>query len=410
MDETIQKGEDQSCDVPSTAGQSRLYTYSNATQSMSTQIPIAGTFSDTGRSILATDPIQGINDPMMAMSSVPMEADMLDMDDSSLAEFLREIIMPASPNSLTDPSPLDFIPQAHPSRDVLTFGMDSGWEFNELDFSWIDATSGRDSTFNANFLADQIELPLDQGQQTPDMRSSISLGAEAFQKSLWNWAPTQRDHGWAEYGNLSLPRKDMESVESRFGGDNYTYRLDQGARDGILAMLIGTCDPANIPRVVTSFPPAQLLDSLMHLFLRSEATKVDSWLHIPTFRPQSNRPELNAIVVAHGAVLSSIPTVRKLGFAIHEAVRLEIPKIVSFLLFSICLLISVMLLIVCQFETDNSRTRQLQPLQTYALNLSVGLWSGNKRKMELAESHEQPLITVSSAIQGLVYDTNHLRC
>jgi hypothetical protein len=47
-----------------------------------------------------------------------------------------------------------------------------------------------------------------------------------------------------------------------------------------------------------------------------------------------------------------------------------------------------------KFERDNSRTRDLQILQTYALELQIGLWSGNKRKMEIAESHAQPLITV----------------
>jgi hypothetical protein len=45
---------------------------------------------------------------------------------------------------------------------------------------------------------------------------------------------------------------------------------------------------------------------------------------------------------------------------------------------------------------DNSRTRELQLLQTYAVQLGIGLWSGNKRKMEIAESNSQPLITVSS--------------
>ena len=34
-------------------------------------------------------------------------------------------------------------------------------------------------------------------------------------------------------------------------------------------------------------------------------------------------------------------------------------------------------------------------LQSYALCLEVGLWSGNKRKMEISESHAQPMVTVS---------------
>lgn len=41
-------------------------------------------------------------------------------------------------------------------------------------------------------------------------------------------------------------------------------------------------------------------------------------------------------------------------------------------------------------------TRDLQMLQAYILELKLGLWSGNRRKMEIAESHFLPLITVSS--------------
>lgn len=39
-------------------------------------------------------------------------------------------------------------------------------------------------------------------------------------------------------------------------------------------------------------------------------------------------------------------------------------------------------------------TRDVQVLQGYALQLHGGLWSGNKRKMEIAESHSLPLVTV----------------
>lgn len=35
-------------------------------------------------------------------------------------------------------------------------------------------------------------------------------------------------------------------------------------------------------------------------------------------------------------------------------------------------------------------------LQAFALKLQVGLWSSDKRKMELAESFAQPLITISA--------------
>lgn len=40
-------------------------------------------------------------------------------------------------------------------------------------------------------------------------------------------------------------------------------------------------------------------------------------------------------------------------------------------------------------------TRDLQLLQANILELKLGLWSGNRRKMEIAESHGLPLVTVS---------------
>ena len=47
-----------------------------------------------------------------------------------------------------------------------------------------------------------------------------------------------------------------------------------------------------------------------------------------------------------------------------------------------------------QYENDNSTTRDLRTSQTYALNIDVGIWSGNRRKTEIAESFLQPLVTM----------------
>lgn len=49
-----------------------------------------------------------------------------------------------------------------------------------------------------------------------------------------------------------------------------------------------------------------------------------------------------------------------------------------------------------QFEVDNTLTRSLKQQQAYALILQIGLWSGDKRRVEIAESCFQPVVTVSS--------------
>lgn len=44
---------------------------------------------------------------------------------------------------------------------------------------------------------------------------------------------------------------------------------------------------------------------------------------------------------------------------------------------------------------DNLLTRDLQYLQAYALQIHIGLWSGNKRKMEMASGSIGNLLNVT---------------
>lgn len=292
--------------------------------------PAAVAFSPNTGPMPISDLSSNMNEPDLSVHSASLDQQsMLDFDDSSLADFLRDVMMQASPPSALESNTLDFMPQSYSSRDVFNFGIDSSLDLDDLDFGWISSQNGKGSGVNSNQLPENNDLALEHGQKTPDVRSGITLGAEAFQKSLWRWAPVQQEHGYAEQVNLSLPSNDMGALESRLGVDVLEQHLEQNSRDRILAMLLSTCEPANIPRVASSFPSADLLDSLIHCFFRSELSRSDSWIHLPTFQPQFQRPEFNGIVAAAGAVLSSVPTVRKLGFAIQETVRLTLPKIVS---------------------------------------------------------------------------------
>lgn len=50
-----------------------------------------------------------------------------------------------------------------------------------------------------------------------------------------------------------------------------------------------------------------------------------------------------------------------------------------------------------QYEENNSITRHLRQQQAYTLLLHTGLWSGHKRRLEIAESFEQPIVTVDTS-------------
>jgi len=49
---------------------------------------------------------------------------------------------------------------------------------------------------------------------------------------------------------------------------------------------------------------------------------------------------------------------------------------------------------IYQCENDNQSTRDLGCIQALALGLQIGFWSGDKRRMEIAESFAQPPITM----------------
>jgi hypothetical protein len=330
---------------------------------------------NNGVAVPANDPGDAVPPDPIPMSTASFGGDpLMDFDDSSLADFLKDI-MHTSPDAVSRPYFADPAASYTP-RDVLNFGIDTTFDFSDIDFG-LPPLPPMPEAENQPYMPN---LPVNEqlpgsGTRTPDVRNSINLGTQAFKESLWQFIPSQKDHGYAEQLNLSLPYQDIDSPEIRLAADVSlsNQRLDQSSRDRILAMILSTCEPSRFSRVVSSFPSAELLDNLMHQFFSFELSRTDSWIHLPTFRLNGQRPELTGIIVAAGAVLSTIPVVRKLGFAIQESVRLAIPKV---------------------FEADNSTTRDLQLLQAYALEINIGLWSGDRRKMEMAESFAQPVITM----------------
>ena len=140
-----------------------------------------------------------------------------------------------------------------------------------------------------------------------------------------------------------------------------------------MALVLDTCSRENVKRIASAFPSMELLDGLIQYFLSSPSIDAPTWFHLPTFSPSKLNPELLASVVSAGAATLPDISLRKLGYALHEASRLGQSK---------------------SFEEDNTAIRDLQHLQTFLLQLKVGMWSGISRKMEIAESFLQPLMTM----------------
>ncbi|KFY88805.1 hypothetical protein V498_06665 [Pseudogymnoascus sp. VKM F-4517 (FW-2822)] len=336
-----------------------------------------------------TEPAQSRTRDDMPMS-LPMDTSLssdalIDCDESEFADFLREVMMPTTlepPFNGQQALSQGTDAQSIALRDVLSFGLESNLDFNDQDYTLMDFYQGKadHDTAYANEAIDnssfQYEMPTPQSNApTKKTRDRLTLGIEAFRKSLWCWTPVRTDTGSIEQENFTLHPSDMSSPSSYFA-ESMRVNIDSlnaAGRDKIISMVLSTSSRSSFTKVMSSFPSVELLHNLIHCFLAFHIMQSDTWIHAPTLKIEGQNAELLGSIVSAGAALSTSLTIRKLGFAIHEAVRKSIP-------------------IVC--DGNNSMTRDLGLLQAMVLNLDVGLWSGNKRKMELAESHSLTLITM----------------
>ncbi|KAJ4506708.1 hypothetical protein HRR83_007765 [Exophiala dermatitidis] len=256
------------------------------------------------------------------------------------------------------------------------FGDSCGFELDDADLRFLEAYNNN-LPFELDSLIQNSHSVQEPANAPSDPCRPAALGTEAYRNYYWKFRPNVQDHGAAEEHNLSLPSAsyDRGSPESRISLDRRitSARLTLSSRDKILTCVMQSCRTDDLSRVVESFPAAELLDTLLQYYLTSPIARSDSFLHVATFDPNKKRPELLAAMIAAGAVLTSDPALCKLGLAIQECQRVAIPR---------------------HWERNNALTRDLELWQAYLIVLEVGLWSGHSRKVEIAESFLQPLVTM----------------
>ncbi|KAJ2997948.1 hypothetical protein NUW58_g485 [Xylaria curta] len=209
-------------------------------------------------------------------------------------------------------------------------------------------------------------------------RSNVAaVRSNAFQNSHWRFQPDIHDHSGAEEHNLSMPAStsDHPTPESRVVLEKriMAFKLGVASRDRLLAVVVDNCQPQNLSKVVASFPSLELIDTLIQFYVTSPIARSNSFLHVVSFDLSLTKAELLAAMAAAGAVLTSDSALTKLGLAIQECVRSAVPKL---------------------WERDNSMTRDLELSQAWTISLETALWSGQSRKVEIAESFLQPLLTM----------------
>jgi hypothetical protein len=281
----------------------------------------------------------------------------MDSWDSGLTNFLHDIIAPAGSTDGQMTTPCSN--QAHPSNfDSLNFASTNPFVASTGDFDQQDSVDARHGV---------TREPLNSGQATPQKRGStipshngISSGIIAFKDSLWQYAPTQGNHRGEDQIGMSLPLDELIDQSYYAGCEKLCPDIRPPTRDRILTTVVEQCDTTVVRSVIASFPSTEILTISLHQFVLHHREEKDTWIHIPSFDPNQQLPEIFVCMIAAGAMCSPDPAVRRAGHAFQEATRIAILKV---------------------FEDDNRTSRYLKPLQIFTLVLDLGLWSGDRRNI-----------------------------
>ncbi|KAH7156053.1 c6 zinc finger domain-containing protein [Dactylonectria macrodidyma] len=312
--------------------------------------------------------------------------------DNQFSDFLRDVMSTPDTSTVATNGEANWSKPDFRHWNVLDFNMDDDAELNwpmvpspnyfyakggsDMQWPWLD---GLHAYYPPKQLQPVEEHLQQSGKLAPNRvmpKRQAGVGVEAFQKSsLSRWLPNQQDSTATHMNQLSVGAEEPEapytciSQEHRILSDPLTA----AASNRLLAMILSTCDAEKGAAIAAAFPPRQLLGELVQNYMTQNRIKSTNFIHEPTFCPNRERPELLGAVIAAGAVLSDSKSLQEFGLAIQEALSLVVQK---------------------RCEKSNALTRELWLLQTLMLEIEIALWSGSKRKMEIAESQTHALFTM----------------
>ncbi|OOQ90659.1 hypothetical protein PEBR_03103 [Penicillium brasilianum] len=189
----------------------------------------------------------------------------------------------------------------------------------------------------------------------------------AFTKTVGPWDPDWQNHRAAEEKNVFV-ESTLHSFDACLASPldlPYSCVVSSDTRDGILAMILKNCAKANIAKVASAFPSADVMSQLLFRFLESHALEEDTWIHSSTFDANKAPPELLMACIASSAMKSNSSAFQRFGKALHSILHPYLFQV---------------------FENNIIRTRHLQYVQALALFVQIGLWSGDRRRMEISEA------------------------
>lgn len=163
--------------------------------------------------------------------------------------------------------------------------------------------------------------------QPAPLQNGIILGAQAFQNSLWSFNPSQKDQWKSKVAQLSESPQSIDAVCSEFDTGSYDAKpvmVTSSTRNKIMSLVLSLSDHFSVDAtasLLSLFPSRELLTSLTNRFLASHAREIDTFVHVPTFDPNEQIPELLVGMISSAALTSTLPPVHEFGSLLHEAHR-----------------------------------------------------------------------------------------
>nr|AAT65713.1 putative transcription factor [Aspergillus flavus] len=271
------------------------------------------------------------------------------------------------PQSQEEPAPQDF---SSPNEyDYFGGNISPELGLTEADLEFLASLNNHD-------LAHERPNTVAQYHTQRSVPEALGLmDKEAYHNSpLSNWTPRSEDNAYMDQQYLSVPKHLDRSISSGTAEARvFSECLSKESRDKVFSIFVQVCQRRDFGRMMHYFPSAELLDSLIQDYFLHQRSEIDSWIHESTIDLNQESPEMIIALAAAGAVLSPVNAIQRLGYALLEIARLELSS---------------------KYENDNTYTRNLRQQQAYTLTLQIGLWSGDKRRVEIAESFAQPIVTM----------------
>ncbi|KIL89329.1 hypothetical protein FAVG1_07723 [Fusarium avenaceum] len=240
----------------------------------------------------------------------------------------------------------------------------AGFNFNEMDLQLLDS-------YNVNVPFQLTTFPNCQPTAESTTKPTSSPTSTSFQ--LTNMISSPRSY-WNFCHNSNLPPIESCPEPQDLSNDTVSWRkLLPASRDRILTIILGNSPSTSLFKTLSLFPSVELLDGLLRHYLTSPVSHAYTFLHLAKFDPNTKSPELLASMIASASLLTPDPTLQKLGITIQECVLDILPR---------------------HFRTGNSIIRDLELAQAFLITVEVGLWSGQMKQTEAAESFLQPLLTM----------------